>query len=87
MAHTLEKPLLLELLESTESNLVTPLPEAPVMRFGEPSGEQGCVRITVPIDILALVYWDMVMAEVTALLKDRICAQIQAIKDEMLYMV
>lgn len=86
MAHALDRPLLLELLESTESPLQTSLPVAPTMRFSEPTKE-GCVRVTVPIDVLALVHWDMSVADVAVLLKDRICAQLQAVKDEIMWMV
>lgn len=85
-AHTLDRPLLLELLESTESPLMTSLPVASTLRFGEPSSG-GCVQISLPVDVLGLVHWDVTTARVTALLKDSICAQLRAIKDEMLWVV
>lgn len=86
MAHTLDRPLLLEVLESTQAPIASDLPVAPTLRFGEPLSE-GCVQITVPVDVLALVHWDTSTADVTALLKDRICAQLQAVKDEIMWMV
>lgn len=86
MAHTLNRPLLVELLESTESPQRTSLPVASTLRFGEPLGD-GCVRISLPVDVLGLVSWDTTTAHVAALLKDSICAQLQAIKDEMLWNV
>ena len=86
MAHTLDRPLLLELLESTETPLETSLPVAPTMRLGEPLRE-GCIRVTMPVDVLALMHWDTSIADVAALLKDRICAQLQAVKEEIMWMV
>lgn len=86
MAHTLDRPLLLELLESTASPLVTNLPTAPTLRFGEPLSE-GCIQVTLPVDILGLIHWDTTAVDVSTLLKDTICAQLQAMKDEMLWMV
>lgn len=85
MAHTQGKPLLVDLLETT-SPPDTDLPSAPSLSFSEPS-RGTCVRLTVPVDVLGLVRWDSNMADIASLLKDSICSQLQAVKDEMAGMV
>ena len=82
MAHTQGAPLLLDLLESTACPVTTDLPVAPTLNFSETSSE-GRVQVTLPVDVLALVRWDTNVANITAWLKDRICAQLQTIEEEM----
>ena len=85
MAHTQRKPLMVDLLESL-SPPDTDLPLAPSLRFSEAS--QGtCVRLIVPIDALGLVRWDSNMADIASLLKDSICSQLHAVKEEVIAMV
>lgn len=86
MAHTLGKPLMVELLESTAPGLATELPSAPTLRFDEPLKE-GCVQVTVPIDILGLVQWESTLGDVASCLKDSICAQLEATEEEILHKV
>lgn len=85
MAHTQGKPLMVDLLESS-SPPDTDLPLAPSLRFSEPV-RGTCVRLTVPIDALGLVRWDSNMADIASLLKDSICSQLQAVKEEVHGMV
>lgn len=86
MAHVQDKPLGVEMLESTAPEEETDLPFAPTLRFGEPLKE-GCVLITVPVDTLGLVRWDSTLGSIALCLKDRICSQLEAIRNEILWKV
>ena len=84
MAHTLEKPVMVELLENTSSSKPdVDLPTAPTLRVSGVLAEE-CVQMTIPVDILGLVRWDVSLDQVATNLKKRISAQLRAIKDEML---
>ena len=86
MAHSRAKPQSVEILESTAPEDDTELPPAPSLRFGG-ALKEGCVLVVVPVDTLALVRWDSTLGSIAQSLKDRICAQLEAIKEEMLWKV
>lgn len=82
MAHVQEKPLLVEVLESTVSKETTDLPVAPSLRLSAPL-KSICFQLTLPLDVLALVHWDTPLRDVATCLKKSICAQLEAIATEM----
>ena len=82
MAHAHKKPILIELLENATSEITTHHPPAPTLKIGDPLKE-GCVHLTIPIDVLGLAEWDLTLGEVAMHLKETICAQLRAIKDEI----
>ncbi len=86
MAHAQDKPILVELLESTSTSaLVTDLPVAPTLELDGPVKE-GCVQLSLPVDTLGLVRWDATLRDVAVCLKAGLCAQLEAIK-KMLWKV
>lgn len=88
MAHTRDTPLAVELLEKTEPEPPEDgrLPCAPTLGFSE-TLKEGCVEITVLIDTLGLVQWDSKLGDIALCLKEAICAQLRAIRDEIMWKV
>ncbi len=84
MAHTHGRPVTINLLESTQQSSDTP--SAPFLQVGPPLAS-GCVRMTMPIDVLGLVEWESTLGQLASGLKERICAQIDALKAEILWEV
>lgn len=88
MAHVQSKPIQVDLLESTTGSelATTDLPLAPTL---EPNGsvKEDCVQLSLPLDALGLVQWDTTLREVAVCLKAALCAQLEAVKDEMLWKV
>ena len=86
MAHAQDKPLLVEVLESTVPQSVTDLPLAPTLTLGGSLGKGG-VQLSLPVDALGLVRWDSTLADVAKSLKTSICAQLEAMMKELTWKV
>ena len=80
-----DDPIAVELLDSVAYK-GEGLPTAPVLSIRKPV-KKGCVFITVPIDTLVLVHWDMTLGDLSLCLKDAICQQLKAIKEEIFWKV
>lgn len=90
MAHSQKRPLRVEVLEGTaqEGGESTELPRAPTLRCGELArGGEGCVLVRVPVDMLALVWWGWSLRSIALQLKERICSQLEAIREEIQWKV
>ena len=84
----LENPVSVEVVESVvhEGSVGSGLPSGPTLSVGEPvSG--GCVHVQLPVDSLALVSWDASAEDVVRCLKESLCRQLEAIKEQIFWKV